>query len=316
MKNSFIILISCIALCVSCETDITLDIPEPAPKIVVEGYIENDLPPFITLTQTIPFYGEIDLNQLDNFFVRDAFIEISDGDTSVILTEWCLDELPDALKPLLAELLGVDIDSSGEYAFNACLYTVPDIISGAPYFVGVPGKTYSLLIIAGEDTLRSSTTIPELVYLDSVYYKPASEFDPENDSLVRLYGFISDPPELGNYYRYFTSRNNAGYYPDFSSVTDDLIFNGQSFEFIANRALAPGEEFDQDTYGYFWKGDTIGLRWTTIDFASYDFWRTLESDSGSDGPFSSVTIAATNIDGGLGIWCGYGTIYYELIVPL
>ena len=317
MLRNYYILFFLFLMLASCETDITLDFPEPETKIVVEGYIENDLPPFISLTTTIPYYGEIDFNALDSYNVNDAFIQVSDGTTSVTLMEFCLDDLPEALKPLLAELLGIAVDSlTGDYAYNACLYTVPDILTGTPAFTGVAGKTYSLLIIAGGDTLTSSTKIPDLVPLDSVFYKPASELDPANDSLVRLYGIISDPPALGNYYRYFTSRNNQGYYPDFNSVTDDLIFNGQTFEFTLNRALQPGESFDSNTYGYFWKGDTIGLRWTTIDFFSYDFWRTLESDTGSDGPFSSVTIAATNINGGLGIWCGYGTIYYQLIVPM
>lgn len=317
MKYSVIyIFIFLIIVFASCETDITLDIPQPEPKIVVEGYIEIDLPPFISITRTIPFYGEIDINELDNFYVNNAFVEVSDGEATVVLQEFCLDELPPALQPLLAELLGVDLDSTGEYAFNACLYTVPDILTGAPAFKGVAGKSYSLLIISDEDTVTSVTTIPPIVELDSIFYKPASETDPANDSLVRLYGVITDPPALGNYYRYFTSRNNNDFYPDFNSVTDDLLFNGLTFEFTLNRALEPDEEFDANTYGYFWKGDTIGLRWTTIDFFSYDFWRTLESDSGSDGPFTSVTIAATNINGGLGIWCGYGTVYYELIVPL
>ena len=40
----------------ACTTDITLDIPAPEPKIVVEGTIEPGLPPIISLTSTIPFY--------------------------------------------------------------------------------------------------------------------------------------------------------------------------------------------------------------------------------------------------------------------
>lgn len=316
LRTVYIASVVCL-LFTACETDITLELPVAESKIVVEGFIENDQPPFVSLTRTIPFYGEIDLGALDNYFVNDATVIVSDGDVSVTLTEYCLEDLPEALKPLLADVLGITVDSiTGEYAYNACLYTVPDILSGTPAFVGAVGKTYSLLIIAGEDTLTASTRIPELVAIDSMYYRPASEVDPANDSLVRCYGMLSDPAAPGNYYRMFTSRNNDGYQPDISSVTDDLFFNGQTFEFPIPRVIEPGENYDPDTYGYYWKGDTVGLRWTTIDYASFDFWRTLESDYGSDGPFTSVTIAATNIRGGLGIWCGYGALYYELIVPL
>ena len=50
----------------ACTTDITIDIPTPEPKIVVEGTIEPGVPPIISLTSTVPFYGEINFNTLDN----------------------------------------------------------------------------------------------------------------------------------------------------------------------------------------------------------------------------------------------------------
>ena len=55
----------------SCSQDITIDIPIPESKIVVEGSIEQGLPPIISLTSTVPFYGEVDFGELDNYYVRD-----------------------------------------------------------------------------------------------------------------------------------------------------------------------------------------------------------------------------------------------------
>ncbi|MFN0274997.1 MAG: DUF4249 family protein, partial [Chitinophagales bacterium] len=66
----------------SCEKEITLDIPQPENKLVVEGYIESGLPPFISLTQTVPFYGEINFNELDNYYAHDAEVIVSDGITT------------------------------------------------------------------------------------------------------------------------------------------------------------------------------------------------------------------------------------------
>ncbi len=296
----------------SCETEITIDLPQPEEKIVVEGYIEPGVPPIITLTSTVPFYGNINFNELGGYYISDAEITVSDGATSVILTEYCLNELPEDIIPLVGEFLGLDLDSLGEFPVNVCLYTVPDIFTGAPAFIGEAGKSYLLNINTDGKTLTSSTTIPPLVPLDSIYSEPHD--DPNNDSLVRLYVHLTDPPQLGNYYRYFTKKNDEPFYTGFASVFDDNIVNGQSFDFTLDRGISPNEAFDQDTYGYFWRGDTIILKWATIDYASLDFWRTLEYDSGTDGPFASATIISTNINGGLGIWCGYGATYDTLYV--
>lgn len=301
-----------IVLLSSCTQDIDINTDDVAPKIVVEGNIENGLPPFITLTSTIPFYGEINFNELSNYYVHDAEVIINDGLNSITLAEFCLSEIPEALRPLVASYLGIELDSTGNFPVEFCLYTVPDIFDGIPSMVGEVGKTYTLTINVNGQTLTSSTQILAPVPFDSVYYKPHA--DPENDSLVRLYVHLTEPPALGNYYRYFTKRNSEAFYPGYSSVFDDNIVNGQSFEFTLDRGFNPTEDFNPDVYGYFWKGDTVIVKWCSIDYPTYDFWSTLEFDSGTDGPFASATIAATNIKGGLGIWCGYGASYDTLYI--
>jgi hypothetical protein len=308
------VLISIGILASSCEKEITLDIPQAEPKLVVEGFIESGLPPFISLTQTVPFYGEINFNELDNYYVHDAEVIVSDGSDSITLAEFCLDEIPDELKPLVAEFLGLQLDDTGNFAVNVCLYTDPAILTGLPSLIGVPGKTYTLTINnALGKSYTSVTNLPELSYLDSVYIKHFS--DPDTDSLYILYAMLSDPDTLGNHYRYFTKRNDETFYAGFPSVADDLFFNGKTFEFNLSRGSNPTEEYDPDKTGYFFTGDTIVLKWATIDKSSYDFFRTLEADFGSDGPFSSATLVQSNIsNGGLGVWCGYGVTYDTVYV--
>lgn len=292
----------------SCTEDITLDLDDPEAKLVVEGTIESGLPPFITLTQTVPFYGEINFNELDNYYAHDATVTVSDGSTSVTLTEYCLSELSDELASLVAAYLGFALDSLGNFPVDICMYADPGLLTGFPAIVGVPGRTYTLTINYNDKVYTSSTTIPELVNLDSVYVK--QQPDPLTDSLYILYAMISDPDTLGNYYRYFTKQNSFPFYAAFSSVTDDLFFNGKTFEFSMSRGNAPTSDFDPATNGYFFSGDTVVLKFCTIDHASYEFFRSLEFDAGSDGPFSSATIVQTNIsNGGLGVWCGYGVTY-------
>lgn len=312
--KQFIFLLSLVWIGLSgCETEITLDLPVPEEQIIVEGNIEVGMPAFVTLTRSIAFYGDVDLAALENFYVRDAQITVSDGTTTVELMEICLDDIPVELQPLVAEFFGIPVDSLGAIAYNICIYTDPGLLTGAPVLIGEAGKTYNLSIEAEGKLLTSTTTIPTPVMLDSLFYKPHE--DPgAADSLVRVYAHLSDPPALGNYYRLFVSRNNGPYRTDFISVTDDLVFNGLSIDFTINRLLEEGEEFNSDNFGYFYRGDTVAVKLSAIDQASFDFWNTLENDSGGDGPFSSITIVKTNINGGQGVWCGYGAAISSVVI--
>ena len=144
--------------------------------------------------------------------------------------------------------------------------------------------------------------------LDSVW------IEEEDDTLATLFALYSDPDTIGNYLRYFTKRNSESFYPGFASVFDDNLINGQTFHFPLDRGQSRSDDLDLDTYGYFWKGDTVIVRWCAIDRRHYDFWKTIEFDSGIDGPFSSATIIESNIEGGLGVWGGYGCSYDTIIV--
>jgi hypothetical protein len=179
--------------------------------------------------------------------------------------------------------------------------------------VGKLNQTYFLQITTEDKVLTSQTTIPGLVPLDPLTWQPHP--DSKKDSLVSVYINFKDPDTLGNFYRYSTQRNQEPfYYPLSASVYDDKLVNGQRISLPLERGMSQNAQIDNDTYGYFWKGDTVTLKWTNIDLASYNFWRTLENDGG-DSPFSSPVVIKTNINGGLGIWCGYATDYATLVIP-
>ena len=66
----------------SCERDITVDLPVPEQKIVVEGYIETGQKAIVTLTKTAAFFAPIDSASLLEYLVTDAIVTVSDGTTS------------------------------------------------------------------------------------------------------------------------------------------------------------------------------------------------------------------------------------------
>ncbi len=292
----------------SCETEF---IPEGIPfeeQIVVEGYIEageQATPPYVILTRNQAFFSEFNSNDFENLFVHDAEITVTDGEQTVDLTEICLSELDPSQQALLSEFLGLEPDSVG---IDICVYT--DLSFSMQ---GQIGKRYDLFVDVEETTITASTTIPSHVPLDSLVFSPIP--DPDNDTLQTLSAFLSDPPGIPNFYRYFSKVNNEAMLPGLQSVGDDALIDGEAFEFPLPRAQSRTEEFDPDTYGFFTEGDTVTIKWCNIDEEHFNFWNTLEFNAANQGPFSSYTVIDSNIEGGLGIWGGYSHSFYTIIVP-
>jgi len=292
----------------SCEKPFVPDNAELEPQLVVEGYIEageRATPPYLLLTRSVPFFTEFNAEDFNANFVSGAEVRVSNGEDTVALQELCLDELDAQQKQLAAAFLGLPLDSIG---FNICLYT--DLTFS---MLGEEGKTYELWIEAEGQELYAVTRIPPHV--------PVSEFDFREvpgepiDTLARLVGLISDPGGAANFYRYQMGINGGPIISPAASVIDDRLFNGQTFEFPLFRPEPRGNpDLDIETFGLYTVGDTVEVKWITIDEAQYDFWNTLEFNTANQGPFSSYTLVESNVVGGLGLWGGLSASYYNLVV--
>lgn len=297
---------------ISCEKEITVDLPSPKDQIVVEGFIENDVPPYVFLTKNSPYFGTIDINDLDQYYVKGAKIVVSSGEDSVELMEYSasvINLLPEEEKQKLSAYFGVPLDTSMNFP-NISIYTIPLEAN----FVGVVGKSYNLRIEVEGKVLTATTYIPEGITFSKLWVEPHP--NPKYDSLVQLRGILKDPDTLGNFYRYFTRKNSQPYTLINQSVFDDLIYNGKEFPIDIPYGFERNsdEDFDFNTFGYWNKKDTCYVKLCMIDRAHYNFWRTLENELNNQGsPFGSFTRIRTNINGGLGIWGGYSSstsVYY------
>jgi len=291
----------------SCEEEY---IPVPSgdgPEYVVEGYLEagdDPTPPYLILTRSFDFYGAFGPDEFNDSFVHDADVRVSDGSLEVTLQEICFFDLDSTVRELLAEQFGLNADS---LTINFCVYI--DLLN---QLQPQTGKTYNLMIAVDGDTITSSTRIPMPVPLDSLKFEPPPG-DP-NDSLAQLTCYISDPAGDKNFYRYFVATNGGQLKTGFSSVEEDLFFDGKSFGFQLFNPETESGDVEPEEFGLYFVGDTITLKWCTIDEANFDFWNTLEFAKSNQGPFSSYTRIQSNIVGGLGVWGGYSVNYYTLEV--
>lgn len=296
MKSRLFLYIFCPAvvfwiLWTGCEKKISIDLHQSDQKLVVEGTIENGKQPRVILTHSLNYFSSIDTTILKTMFVHDAKILVSgDGDT-VRLSEHSVDTL------------------NG----NKFYYYAPDT---AGLFIGKVGQAYSLHIEVGNKVLNAITTIPAQGFqVDSLWWLWGVKDKAPDTTKAFLMLKINDPPQAGNYARYFTKTNEEPFYPGLASVADDEITNGTTFDFQLDRGVNKNVKVSYDDYGYFNPGDTVTLKFCNIDEATYAFWHTWEYAWSNNGnPFSTPTTILGNIPGALGYWGGYAAQYRTIII--
>jgi Domain of unknown function (DUF4249) len=311
IKHLCIVLLSVVGL-FACEKEFSPNLPTTTDDIVVEGFIESvpqgrqGTPPYILLTKAIPFFKEI--KSFNGLYINGAEVWVSDGKDSVRLQEFCWKDLDTTRKKLAAQSFGIDLDSVNAN-FNFCAY-----IDLAQRLKPAIGKTYFLRIKTQEGlVLTAQTTIPRLVPIDTAeFIKPPGTN--KNDSMAQMRPTIRDP-KGADFYRYFTAVNGSSYVVSRNSVVDDAFFDGQKTTFnLLNTQPRPKGDAPEN-FGLFRRGDTVSIKYCTIDKAHFDFWNSLEFNSNNGGPFASYTKVKHNIVGGLGIWGSYAVAYYDTVVP-
>lgn len=280
-------------LFISCERAIEFSPRQTANELVVEATIENDQSPRVILTRSLAFFTTLSPAQLQSSFVHGAAITITDGTRIHQLKEYAI-----------------------TFAGYQFYYYSTDSTSLATEVKGNFNTRYDLTITVESKTYTSSTTIPALSKtIDSLWYSDAPD-NPDSTKVVVM-GRTTDPPGYGNYIRYFTSTNQGPYLPGLASVFDDQIVDGKTYNVQIEQGVDRNTDIDFDTYSFFTKGDTVDVKLTNIDKATYDFWRTMEySYSGIGNPFSSPTRVLGNINGrALGYFGGYAVQYSRIIIP-
>ena len=263
-----------------------IKLPDYSSKLVVEGFIEQDQFPIIYLTRSNGFYEPVDSTSLQKLVVTTARVAISDGNQEEVLTLFRDDSI-----------------------FPSFYYSGTDLR-------GVIGRKYDLSVIIEGETYFSSTTITPPALFDSLWFESIGE----NDSLGSVFGKFTDNGTERNFYRVFSriESNSLEFRPTYQSVAGDEFFDGKSFTFAILQGTGSLGTINPEIY--FNRGDTVDLKFCTMDRDHFDFWRTIEREQYSTGnPFASAgNNIVSNIHGdkeALGVWGGYGASYYRFIIP-
>lgn len=256
-------------------------LPEYAPEIVVEGWIENGGYPVVILTTTVPVNESMkDSSDLADHIIRWGKVTVSDGEKEVVLT-----------------------GKKDNRYFPPYIYT-------SSRLTGEIGKTYNLKVEYSGRTVKSTTTIPSPAQLEYIKVHESSS------GKYFLTGGLKDNKDTKDYYKVFTKvhKEDSSFVSSFLGLTDDEVL-GEGIEEIPINRGAGSLTGSHDNY--FRHNDIVQIKFCTLDQKSWEYWTDFEEiQSLSRNPFFPITTdIRSNIQGGLGYWAGYGSTYYTVRIP-
>ena len=279
MNKSIILLLLILGLCSGCYQT---EIDDAEPQLVVEGWIENDRPPIIQLTTTVPISKtKRSLDSLDQHVLNWAKVSVSDGEKEVIMT-------------------GI---------YNRKLF--PPYVYTTTELKGEVGKTYKLKVDYAQFHAEAETTIPVPTQITNIHVIPVK--DRKMTYVVKA--TILDDANTEDYYKVFVRSSEkdmtmrSSYFGLFNDKTLSkdaviTIYNGRN-----NLALPYIKQ-------HFLLDEKILIKFCHLDSIGYQYWKAFEDYhvEGRNPLFNTMQKLPTNIKGGLGYWLGYGSTYYPLLI--
>jgi hypothetical protein len=249
-----------------CQKVINVDLNEATPRIVIEGLINDRRGPYsVSITRSGSYFNQPELP-----FVSGAQVIVKDNTGTT-----------DTLKE-----------------------AAPGIYLTAKTR-GIPGRTYTLQVIAdnqefdGTSTMLSHVTIDSLRLVKSDFQR--FDFGGNNDKELNMeiHCFFKDPPEK-NFYRLKVFKNDSINTQSYR-LYDDQYTNGEETELRVSRAEA---------------GSSYRIELMSIDRATYSYYRTLD-DLLFTNPFFGSTPANPNTNlsnGALGYFGAYASSSKTIII--
>lgn len=286
MKRITSVFVSGILVAAVASVSCTRHVPNE-PEMVLEGWIDDGGHPVVMLHKSINFTEEFNTIEdlVEEKMIYFGKVTVSDGETSVILT------------------------GRADTAY------LPPYTYSSARIMGESGKTYLVEAEFENKKVSATTTIPPKALFDSI----AVESMPDKPGFFRLTGYITDVSERSDYYVVFYRYKGEKQYRNcLHGVISDVAADASGVLRIPiYKNMLATSLVDNDTVStrFFRLGDTLDIKFSAVDDVSYRFWESFSSMTiTSSMPFLPVNENIfTNVSGGRGYWCGYGSSTYRIV---
>lgn len=277
-----LLLLSFLAL-TSCERNFDIALKNSEPQLIVEAYINNQLPlyNYVALSKSKAFYEP----GFENIPVSGAQVSITEGmllpDKTFQWDETTATRLKETRLPQLNN------GALPGFYFDPKLAT-----DSANALKGKPGKYYRLDIEAEGKHYSAITVLVEPIPIDSLsvgYHFTDIDGDKKQDK-ARITVHYKDPDTIGNTQLYYwwtgAQRNSFGWgafgSSEYTPGTDDAV-NGQNIHLTLS-------------YGFVLE-DTATIYMASVERKVYNFWDSFNKAANNDGPFATPVTLLSTISG-------------------
>ena len=317
LKKELYLLFLLSLLILSCEESIELQLNNNQTSIVVEGYIEPHLPSYIFLSNSQPFFDEINKDEVNNLSITNAKVTVTRDDGEKRSLTHISQEIIDSI----SNYLNI---TSIELPFNS-IY-----IDLNPFFeeFNQTGHSYKLNIEVNNKIITANTFMPPELNIDSVWCICGTDPNSLNDCYIWV--LINDPDSLGNilyaqYRRYDGENIDKSLRICSRFIRRDNLWNGQNYStYFSRSGVLLNEDgnggqlpfySERTENGKELKKDKVIFKISQINNTTYLFLRSKKMQQELyNNPFSEPINLINNIEGGVGIWSGYGALYYDISI--
>lgn len=243
-------------------------------KVVVEGWIEEGEVAQVLLTHSVPINEIVDSSNFLKYAIRSATVIVSDGSAS------------DTLR----------LKSASQY--------LPPFLYVGEKIKGKVGGKYKLMVKYLKQTLTAESMIPPSVPIRKVQYTRQNP----TDTIGNLSVEFTDPADQQNYYQIATLLEGYDgiFVPSLYGNLSDRSFTAPEVSMQITRGITifPRTNFQ----AYFSDGDLVYVKLRTMTKEGFDFWNSWQNEiiNAQNIMFPANRSLKGNINGGIGIWCGYG----------
>ena len=317
MKKGLLILLCILFIFSACEEAILLELNTSDTNIVVEGYIEPEVPAYVFLSKSQPFFDDINEESINSLFIQDADIIITRDDGEIRKLTYINQNLLDSI--------------TSHYSIDRIPLPFHSIyLDLNPYFetFNLPNHYYKLDVKTKNKHITSNTFIPPKLDIDSVWCICGTGQNDLSDCYIWV--LINDADTLGNilyaqYRRYDGENIDKSLRICSRFIRRDNLWNGKSYAtFFSRSGVLINEDGNGGQLPFYSKRiqngkvleeDKVIFKISQINNETYLFLRSKKMQEELDNnPFSEPINLINNIEGGLGIWCGYGSLYYDITI--
>jgi hypothetical protein len=252
----------------SCQKVIDVNLSEAEKKYVIEGILTDQAGQCeVTITQTKNF-GE------DNNFspISGASVSITDNSTGITTA---LGEQPGGLYK------------------HATL-------------AGITGRTYALHVSINGKVYTASSTVPQLVNMDTIYVSDDTWFDGKSMKMTNIE--YDDPVGKTNQYKFVRYLNGIKTKRIF--INNDDLSDGRHTK---TTLFIDGDDNEEDKLK---SGDSMKIDMLCVDAAVYKYWYSMEQSATGETQSAAPANPVTNIRGGaLGYFSAHTFQTKTIIVP-